>query len=375
MTYLNTSSFTLYLLPFVAALSRQKKEGRGRESSSAAFRRVGEFWVKLGFHLPSGSLWHSRREQGYTGIRCEEDEERSAASDGSEPDRHRTEVQRATIPPPSIEQPLASRREAEHAPPLDLHETALLALHFMLVWFMANYCLNVSLELTSVASATTLSSASGFFTLALGSVVGVERFSLAKVGAVTMSFFGVLTVTRADAKATHDLFGAPVPGGGRHTPAAPLAGDLLALASAGFYAVYVILLKRRIGHEARISMPLFFGFVGLFNILAMWPVGLLLHCTGAETLSLPHGHAIWAGVVLNMAITVLSDMAYLLAMLKSSPLVVTVGLSLTIPLAILGDLLRDAHSGGLQSYVGSALVLLSFVAVALADRSMAQRPA
>lgn len=47
-------------------------------------------------------------------------------------------------------------------------------------------------------------------------------------------------------------------------------------------------------------------------------------------------------------------------MLKTTPLVVTVGLSLTIPFAVFGDLFRGTGSGGWQALVGAGLVLASF---------------
>jgi solute carrier family 35 protein F5 len=46
-------------------------------------------------------------------------------------------------------------------PPLTFSETGWLAAQFTLVWFAANWSLNAGLGLTSVASGTTLSSASG----------------------------------------------------------------------------------------------------------------------------------------------------------------------------------------------------------------------
>ena len=46
-------------------------------------------------------------------------------------------------------------------PPLTTKQTAQLALSFCLLWFIANWTLNASLELTSVASATILSTMSG----------------------------------------------------------------------------------------------------------------------------------------------------------------------------------------------------------------------
>ncbi len=70
-------------------------------------------------------------------------------------------------------------------------------------------------------------------------------------------------------------------------PNRPVLGDFLALISAVFYALYVILLKIRIGSESRINMKLFFGFVGLFNILLAWPVGLFLHVIRAEVFEWP----------------------------------------------------------------------------------------
>lgn len=50
-------------------------------------------------------------------------------------------------------------------------------------------------------------------------------------------------------------------------------------------------------------------------------------------------------------------------MLLTTPLVVTVGLSLTIPLSLIGQiLLSDQYSSGLY-WVGAAVVLASFVFV------------
>jgi solute carrier family 35 protein F5 len=63
-----------------------------------------------------------------------------------------------------------------------------------------------------------------------------------------------------------------------------------------------------------------------------------------------------------MGITLSSDYIYVLSMLKTTPLVVTVGLSLTIPLAVFGDLILGKSSRG-QVIFGAALVLISFVVV------------
>lgn len=86
--------------------------------------------------------------------------------------------------------------------------------------------------------------------------------------------------------------------GGEHS----LLGDSLALLSALFYAVYVILLKVRIRSESRIDMQLFFGFVGLFNIIGCWPIGVLLHLTGVEKLELPTASRVVVGLLVNVSL-------------------------------------------------------------------------
>lgn len=67
-----------------------------------------------------------------------------------------------------------------------------------------------------------------------------------------------------------------------------------------------------------------------------------------------------------MLITLSSDYLYVLSMLKTTPLVVTVGLSLTIPLAVVGDLILNKPAKG-QVLLGATLVVISFVAVGVAN--------
>lgn len=67
-----------------------------------------------------------------------------------------------------------------------------------------------------------------------------------------------------------------------------------------------------------------------------------------------------------MAITLSSDYIYVIAMLKTTPLVVTVGLSLTMPLAVLGDFVlgRPARA---QVMLGATVVIFSFLALGFED--------
>jgi solute carrier family 35 protein F5 len=61
----------------------------------------------------------------------------------------------------------------------------------------------------------------------------------------------------------------------------------MAFLSAILYGFYAVLMKKRIGDESKVSMPLFFGLVGLFNVILLWPGLVILHLTGVETFQLP----------------------------------------------------------------------------------------
>jgi solute carrier family 35 protein F5 len=59
-------------------------------------------------------------------------------------------------------------------------------------------------------------------------------------------------------------------------------------------------------------------------------------------------------------------------MLKTTPLVVTTGISMTIPVAVVGDFMINAPVRG-QVIVGAILVLISFVTIGL-DGSKEEDP-
>lgn len=63
-----------------------------------------------------------------------------------------------------------------------------------------------------------------------------------------------------------------------------------------------------------------------------------------------------------MAVTFMGDVLYFLALMKTSPLVVTVGSSLTLPLAAIGDFILH-KSTTVLTMVGCVVVLVSFGAL------------
>lgn len=54
-------------------------------------------------------------------------------------------------------------------------------------------------------------------------------------------------------------------------------------------------------------------------------------------------------------------MSWAYAMLLTTPLVVTVGLSLTIPLSLIGEMIQYSQYSSWLYWVGAAIVLVSFL--------------
>jgi len=166
---------------------------------------------------------------------------------------------------------------------LSLAETARLSLEFCMLWFLANYFASACLEYTSVGSATILTSTSSIWTLILCAVTGVETFSVRKLIGVTASLAGVILISTVDLSGANDGNRGSFP----HKTTGEIAvGDAMAFFSAIMYGVYVTVMKRRVGNEDRVSMPLFFGLVGLFNVVFLWPGFFILHFTGIEKVGL-----------------------------------------------------------------------------------------
>ncbi|GIC89264.1 DMT family transporter [Aspergillus udagawae] len=256
-----------------------------------------------------------------------------------------------------------SENEVDGSIRLGLRATAKLSFQFCLLW--ANYFAMACLQYTTVGSTTILTSTSGVWTLIFGAMIGVERFTLRKLAGVIASLIGIILISRVDLSST-DSPPADDDSSGTfpHKTTAEIAlGDAMAAFSAVMYGVYTIVLKRQVGDESRVNMVLFFGLVGLFNMLFLWPGFIILHVTGIEPFVLPDTGRIWTIVLVNSFSSLVSDICWAYAMLLTTPLVVTVGLSLTIPLSLVGQIFLQGQYSSAIYWVGAAIVFLSFLVV------------
>lgn len=259
---------------------------------------------------------------------------------------------------PTLELEIDAKDFDEEVP---VYETVKLSLQFVMLWFCANLVTNSSLSYTSVASQTILSSTSSFFTLLVGYLYSIEKINTNKIVGIVLSFGGVLIVTKIDSSDASTL----PPGS---TPMLVLWGNLLALSGALIYGVYTILLKHKImkensTRERVLDTHLFFGFVGLFCLVALWPLVVILHFANVEVFELPRGTHVLSLLLMNAFITFISDFCWCKAVLLTSPLTVTVGLSLTIPLAMVGDWIIKGFHVHLWYLFGALIVTLGFLVI------------
>ncbi|KAK3984802.1 hypothetical protein QBC44DRAFT_8664 [Cladorrhinum sp. PSN332] len=241
---------------------------------------------------------------------------------------------------------------------LSLKDTAWLSLEFCMLWFLANYFASACLEYTSVGSVTILTSTSSIWTLIFCAITKVEGFTVRKLIGVLASLAGVILISSVDLSGANDDNRGSFP----HKSTLEIAiGDAMAFFSAIIYGVYVTVMKKRVGNEDQVNMPLFFGLVGLFNVFLLWPGFFILHFTGIETFELPPTGAVWVIIAVNSVASFFSDMLWAYAMLLTTPLIVTVGLSLNIPLSLIGEMIQYSQYSSWLYWVGAGVVLISFL--------------
>ncbi|KAF7110813.1 hypothetical protein CFC21_110894 [Triticum aestivum] len=197
-------------------------------------------------------------------------------------------------------------------------------------WFLAQLTFNLSLRYTTVTSNTILSSTSTLFTFLVALVFLGETFTWLKLISVLLCIAGTIIVSLADSGSTLNAVATN-----------PLLGDFLSIVSAGLYAVYITLIRKKLPDEkegqGQVSMAQFLGFLGLFNMLFFLPVALVLNFAKLE----PFHTLTWeqVGLIVGKA-----------------------GLTIQVPIAALVDTLTG-HAPQLLNYIGAAAVLVGFAGI------------
>ncbi|XP_016432713.1 thiamine-repressible mitochondrial transport protein THI74 [Nicotiana tabacum] len=222
-------------------------------------------------------------------------------------------------------------------------------------WFLAQLTFNLSLKYTTVTSNTILSSSSSLFTFLVSLVFLGEIFSWVKLISVLLCMGGTIIVSLGDSKS-----------GSSKVASNPVLGDILALLSSAFYAVYITLIRKKLpdddGKSGHASMAQFLGFLGLFNLLIFLPIPLVLNFANLE----PFNTLTWKqlGLIVGKGMfdNVLSDLLWAKAILLTSTTVATAGLTIQVPLAAIVDTLTG-NAPPILDYIGAAAVMVGFAGI------------
>eukprot|EP00039_Didymoeca_costata_P022127 m.346172 g.346172 ORF g.346172 m.346172 type:complete len:317 (+) comp28276_c0_seq1:94-1044(+) len=232
------------------------------------------------------------------------------------------------------------------------------AYSFALMWLLANICFYYSLETTSVASCTALSSSSSVFTLMGGFMMGTETPTVKKIVSVTAAVLGVVLITKADLDPANQ---------GIEGHKDTMQGDAVAVLGAVLYAVYLNLFEKMVGD--RYDTEAFLSFVGLAGISMMplaWSEGFVAPTW--RQLAILIGNGVFS--------TALGNRLWLYGSINCGPTAATLALTTCIPLAGVLDASRGKQEFTLSWVLGSGLVVLGFVLCTLnSDDSREQKSA
>lgn len=219
-------------------------------------------------------------------------------------------------------------------------------------YFALNYTYFLSLDLSSVSETMVLSASTGVWTLLFSRLVLREPMSRVKYATVVLSMAGICIVISSGAHAEPDASSSSS-SSGSFVLGDRLAGKLLAIMSAASSGIYMVLLRACVPDETAVHMPSLFGLLGLTAACAFAPLFPLLHLTGIERFELPRSNAAWGATLINAVLsTVLPDMLLAQAVVMTSPLLATLGLSMMIPFSIVADYVMGVGSLSVGFFVG-----------------------
>lgn len=231
------------------------------------------------------------------------------------------------------------------------------------LWLVAAFVFNMSLEYTSVATNTVISSTSSIFTFCFSWALCREPFRLANLAAAMLCLCGCSIVA---AHSPQNVSKGAISNSG--------FGDFLALASAAVFALSSVLLRKWAPPD--LQMDAYMGVTGLLSWLAAPAVLGVAHLFGLEIFGMPHRDVL-AMLVLNALLgCTLANYCYNSAVLLLSPLVANVCLSLGIPLsAMVDEALLGEHRFSSWWKLGAAAVAAAVVVAAVDFEPAGEPPA
>jgi len=246
---------------------------------------------------------------------------------------------------------------------IPLLQTAGFSLVFCILWFSMNYTQNRSLIYISQGSSTALSLLCGPFVVLLSSLVRKKCLSWNTIFAGIMVLVGSLLLYAGETNRSE----------GWLTQLPHLDkkcwGTILAVTSAFIYAIWNTLIELWLQDDCRMSMFLFFGFIGFFNLVFFWPLFFILNYLKDENLELPENSTL-IYLILNACTNVLADYLWARSVLLTSPEIAATGVIWTVPMSFISDAFfyRRRIIPKMESVVGAVFMIIGFFLVTMNRR-------
>jgi solute carrier family 35 protein F5 len=206
---------------------------------------------------------------------------------------------------------------------LNLHQTAKLAFTVAPLWGVANLLHQVSMVYMEHTLVSVVLSTTSFFTLLLSLFFvtpSTDRFTVAKLITVLFSITGNVIITLPDSHFSFSEIN---------------VGFALSLCSAIFYALNIVTLRSWVDHEDKLDIILYFGLVGLFNVLMFWPLFIFLHYFELETFEWPNKQQAITLFINGVVKATLPEVIWLWGCLLTSSIIATMSIGLTIPMSLI----------------------------------------
>lgn len=220
------------------------------------------------------------------------------------------------------------------------------------------YLWYLSLPRTSIAINTSIYQCSSIFVFILSIIFLKELISLIKIISVIICVVGVFLISFGSQGAEESMGDA--------------LGFTFLIASTILYALYEVVYNV-VGVDPTTSKTkgfynsiLVLVFIGVFTIVIFWPGFFIVHYTGFEPFELPKGKEIW-NLFLLALLEATFNLSLLMGIFLTSPLFMSIASMLSVPAAIVCDILVNQIIIPPMAYIGIACIILGFLGLNFAE--------
>ena len=211
------------------------------------------------------------------------------------------------------------------------------------------------LSRTTLSSTIILGNTSSVFVFIFSLWILKEKFSFIKLFAMIFWAGGIATIAYSDSDSSS---------GTEH-----ILGDIFGVIAAILLGLYSTLLARLIPVEFEETVSFFniLGFLGTFWFITFWPLLLIFHFTGIETMQLPEGKAI-VSIVENIIFgTLLFDYWWARATILLGPLLANTSVIFVVPLSLILDNFFQKVNFTWMYYAGTVGIVVGFLMVVITN--------